>query len=386
MRPFSRWRGGSFSLVFERGSQVDLLRREVPASSLVIAIDPGKAMNRVWLTTGERGLIGEPVSLPVLRDGIDELERLIVESGVAGPPVIGLEATGRCIGHGRRRSSGAGRGRCGCSRRQRRRPLARSSGRGGSRPTIVIARRWSGCCAKARAAGRAGRGRGAAGDGPPSPPARRRAQEAPAAPARPAQRALPRPVRAGLARTGADHRVADRAGHPGQRRGVRRAAAERAVVAGPRPGPNDQATAAFWIAALEAAAARRRQTPSYAPPGWGATCSLAGLQADIAACEAELEVLLAQTAGPGPDQPARRRSRSRRRVQRVHPADRALAHARSICTQRPGWRRPPISPRRSPGAARSPRTGLAEHRDALMGIAWGLSLSEPRRSSPATQS
>jgi transposase len=73
---------------------LDLLRREVPASSLVVAIDPGKAFNRVWLTSGERGLIGEPVSLPVLRDGVDELQRLIAASGVEGAPVIGLEATG----------------------------------------------------------------------------------------------------------------------------------------------------------------------------------------------------------------------------------------------------------------------------------------------------
>ena len=71
-----------------------LLRRELPASSLVVAIDPGKAFNRVWLTSGERGLIGEPVSLPVLREGVDELERLIAASGIDGPPVIGLEATG----------------------------------------------------------------------------------------------------------------------------------------------------------------------------------------------------------------------------------------------------------------------------------------------------
>ena len=73
---------------------MDLLRREVPASSLVVAIDPGKAFNRVWLTSGERGMIGEPVSLPVLRDGVDQLERLIASSGVGGSPVIGLEATG----------------------------------------------------------------------------------------------------------------------------------------------------------------------------------------------------------------------------------------------------------------------------------------------------
>ena len=48
----------------------------------------------MWLTTGERGLIGEPVTLPVLRDGVDELERLVARSGVDGSPVIGIEATG----------------------------------------------------------------------------------------------------------------------------------------------------------------------------------------------------------------------------------------------------------------------------------------------------
>jgi transposase len=73
---------------------LDLLRREVPSSALVVAVDPGKAFNRVWLTSGERGLIGDPVSLPVLREGVDELERLISASGVTGAPVIGLEASG----------------------------------------------------------------------------------------------------------------------------------------------------------------------------------------------------------------------------------------------------------------------------------------------------
>jgi transposase len=71
-----------------------LLFREVAADRLVVAIDPGKVTNRVWLTTGERGLIGEPVSLPVLRDGVEELERRIAGSGVGGAPVIGIEATG----------------------------------------------------------------------------------------------------------------------------------------------------------------------------------------------------------------------------------------------------------------------------------------------------
>lgn len=55
---------------------------------------PGQGVHRVWLTSGGRGLIGEPVSLPVLRDGVDELQRLIAASGVEGSPVIGLEVTG----------------------------------------------------------------------------------------------------------------------------------------------------------------------------------------------------------------------------------------------------------------------------------------------------
>lgn len=71
-----------------------LLREALPAETLVVAIDPGKVANRVWLASGERGLIGEPLSLPTLRDGVDELERLIARSGGASAPVIALEATG----------------------------------------------------------------------------------------------------------------------------------------------------------------------------------------------------------------------------------------------------------------------------------------------------
>jgi hypothetical protein len=74
---------------------VELLRQAVPATALMVAVDPGKVSNRVWLTSGERGLIGEPVSLPVLREGIDTLAGLITTSGVAGAPTIAVEATGR---------------------------------------------------------------------------------------------------------------------------------------------------------------------------------------------------------------------------------------------------------------------------------------------------
>jgi hypothetical protein len=74
---------------------VELLRQAIPARVLVVAVDPGKVSNRVWLTSGERGLIGEAASLPVLREGIDTLAGLIGASGVPGPPIIAVEATGR---------------------------------------------------------------------------------------------------------------------------------------------------------------------------------------------------------------------------------------------------------------------------------------------------
>lgn len=74
---------------------MQLLRQAVPATALVVAVDPGKVSNRVWLTSGERGLIGAPVSLPVLREGVDRLAGLIAASGVAGAPTIAVEATGR---------------------------------------------------------------------------------------------------------------------------------------------------------------------------------------------------------------------------------------------------------------------------------------------------
>jgi transposase len=60
---------------------------------LVVAIDPGKVSHRVWLATGERGLIGEPLSLSVERAGVDELEQLISRAA-ASKTVIGIEATG----------------------------------------------------------------------------------------------------------------------------------------------------------------------------------------------------------------------------------------------------------------------------------------------------
>jgi transposase len=72
---------------------MDLVSAELPARTLVVAIDPGKATNRVLLADGERGLIGEPVSLSTLREGIERLCALI-EAAAAPETVIAIEAAG----------------------------------------------------------------------------------------------------------------------------------------------------------------------------------------------------------------------------------------------------------------------------------------------------
>lgn len=72
----------------------DLLQRALPVDTLVVAVDPGKARNRVWLSTDAGGLLVEPLTLSVLRPGLDELERLISGHRDLGGPVIAIEATG----------------------------------------------------------------------------------------------------------------------------------------------------------------------------------------------------------------------------------------------------------------------------------------------------
>jgi len=72
----------------------DLLQRALPVDTLVVAVDPGKVQNRVWLSTDTDGLRVEPITLPVLRPGLDELDRLIMLHRGLRPPVIAIETTG----------------------------------------------------------------------------------------------------------------------------------------------------------------------------------------------------------------------------------------------------------------------------------------------------
>ncbi len=66
------------------------LLREISGDRVVVAVDPGKVVNRVWVTTAD-GLVGEPVSLSSSRAGMERLASLI--DGRAAP-LFAVEATG----------------------------------------------------------------------------------------------------------------------------------------------------------------------------------------------------------------------------------------------------------------------------------------------------
>jgi len=63
--------------------------RELSDELAVVAIDSGKVVNRVWVTD-RTGLVGEPCSLPTSREGIEALERLVGQRDA----VFAVEATG----------------------------------------------------------------------------------------------------------------------------------------------------------------------------------------------------------------------------------------------------------------------------------------------------
>ena len=71
-----------------------LLHEALPASTLVIAIDPGKVSNRVWLSSSAAGMAVEPLSQSVLRPGLEALQRLVLEHLDETVPMFAIEATG----------------------------------------------------------------------------------------------------------------------------------------------------------------------------------------------------------------------------------------------------------------------------------------------------
>lgn len=362
-----------------------LLRREVPATSLVVAVDPGKALNRVWLTTGERGLVGEPVSLPVLRDGVDELERLIADSGVDGVPVIGVEATGALH-------------RAWAAEIERRWP---GSLRLFAPSETTAARAQLGSrrfktddrdCAAMVWLLRQGAGR-------PAQPAtveallgtvRHRRQLVDAR--KRLQQRLHDQLHAlcpGLSAPGSQGRALSIESPTGQAvlacaaAFAGRAPSARSLLAR-SPGRMTPATAAFWAQRW-----KRLLTP---PPDAELRATRLArdlrrwqdLQADITTCEQQLEVLLAQTPGQIlTSLPGVAVVRAAAFSAFTLPIERwpTPEHLYSATGLAPAAYQSSTINRRGKIA----RTGLAEHRDALMGIAWGLSQRAPSFAARQTQ-
>lgn len=71
-----------------------LLQEGVAVSTLVVAVGPGNPQNRVWLSTDQAGLVVEPLSLPALRSGLEQLVRLVRQQAGLDALVFAVEATG----------------------------------------------------------------------------------------------------------------------------------------------------------------------------------------------------------------------------------------------------------------------------------------------------
>ena len=52
---------------------MSVLEVALDPATVIVAVDPGKVLNRVWVSNGA-GLLTEPVSLPVSREGVHVLE------------------------------------------------------------------------------------------------------------------------------------------------------------------------------------------------------------------------------------------------------------------------------------------------------------------------
>jgi hypothetical protein len=57
---------------------MSVLEVALDPATVIVAVDPGKVMNRVWVSNGT-GLLAEPMSLPVSREGVGVLEHLLAK-------------------------------------------------------------------------------------------------------------------------------------------------------------------------------------------------------------------------------------------------------------------------------------------------------------------
>lgn len=72
---------------------MSVLKAPLDPATVVVAVDPGKVMNRVWVSDGT-GWLEQPMSVPVSCAGVEQVQRLLDAHHSAVAPVIAIEATG----------------------------------------------------------------------------------------------------------------------------------------------------------------------------------------------------------------------------------------------------------------------------------------------------
>jgi transposase len=358
---------------------MSMLQVALAPSTVVVAVDPGKVMNRVWVSNGA-GLLEEPLSLPVARSGIDALEKMLAAH--AGDQVIAIEATGSLhrawAAELERRHPGAIRLFAPSETKAARTQLGSARFKTDDRDCAALtylARQGAGRRQSEEAVVEELRGavrhrRGLVAD-------RKKAQQrlhdqlnalcpglsAPDGHASTLGRSLPIETPTGQAVLACAVAFAGRA--PSTRSLIARA-----------PGKLTKATAEYW--------ANRWRDCLPPPPDAHARAERLGrdldryrnLQVDVVAVEDAIAVLLARTDGqiltslPGV-------AANRAAAFAAHSLPIAsfpdAEHLYSATGLAPAMYESATLRRRG----RISRQGLAEHRDALMGIAWGLSLHSP---------
>jgi transposase len=355
---------------------MSMLAVALDPATVIVAVDPGKVLNRVWVSNGD-GLLTEPVSLPVSRAGVRELERLLAERDAA-EPVIAVEATGDLhrswVAELERRHPGSVRMFAPSETRAARTQLGSARFKTDDRD-----------CAALTYLVRQGRGRRygeeSAVDALRAAVRHRRGlvSERKVAQQRlhaqlnalcpglstPAGhgRALPVASPTGLAVLGC---AAAFAGRPPRLRSLMARA----------PGRMTQATAEYWVHRWRGCLSPPADAQQRARRLERDVRRYRALQADITALEAELTELLAATDGEVlTTLPGVAVTRAAAFAAFSLPIERFpdAEHLYSATGLAPALYQSATLHRRG----RISRQGLAEHRDALMGMAWGLSISSP---------
>jgi len=335
------------------------LLERVPFDQVIVAIDPGKALNRVWVTAAD-GLVGAPESVPASRVGIDRLSVLLDGRGA---PVFAIEATGSLH-------------RAWAAELERRWP---GSLRVFAPSQTQAARAQLGArrfktddrdCAALVWLARQGAGRPAAASGVEAllaAVARRRQLILALTPLRQRLHDQLNALAPGLSAPAGHGRVLLLDTPTG-----RAVLACAAAFAGRPPTPRSlqaraggrltDATARFWAERWKQCLTPPADAELRAARLGRDLTRFEALQADIAFVDGQLEQLLARQPRPDSEHPARRRDRPRRRLRGAHPPDRAVRHARTpLFGHRPGSgqlrvRVDPTSRRDQPHrAARTPR-------------------------------